>query len=256
MRVRIIGRGRAGKALSQALRERGAAVEGPYASRESCWPMAQGCDVVVVAVSDDAIAHVAQSIAINEECVVMHLAGSRGLDVLAPHPKVASLHPLVSLTDVETASTRLLSGTSFATAGDAMAGELVLLLGGREIVVEEADRVRYHATACIAANHLVALTGQVESLALSIGLSLDDFEPLMRAALDDALSASPRHALTGPVSRGDEETLRRHLSALDDRDHESYRALSALAQRLVTEDMLAVDAELSDQAKSGQLCKY
>ena len=89
----------------------------------------------------------------------------------------------------------------------------------------------------IAANHLVALIGQVERVAASAGLPLDAFADLMRAALDDAVELGPRRALTGPAARGDWDTVDRHrtaLSALAGHRTElaAYDAMVGLARRL------------------------
>ena len=83
-----------------------------------------------------------------------------------------------------------------------MAESVVAALGGRAASVEDRDRASYHAAASIAANHLVALIGQVERVAGAAGLPLDAFSDLMHAALDDALALGPRHALTGPAAPG------------------------------------------------------
>ena len=97
--------------------------------------------------------------------MVVHLSGSLGLDVLAPHPRRAALHPLVPLPDPEVGAGRLAAGVTFAVAGDPVAGRDGRALGGRPVAVADADRAAYHAAACIAANHVVALLGQVERVA-------------------------------------------------------------------------------------------
>ena len=56
----------------------------------------------------------------------------------------------------------------------------------------DGDRAAYHAAACIAANHVVALLGQVERVAASVGLDLEAFLPLTRAAVDDVAALGPR----------------------------------------------------------------
>ena len=78
----------------------------------------------------------------------------------------------------------------------------------------DADRAAYHAAAVIAANHLVALMGQVERVAATAGLPLDAFAGLIRAASEDALALGPGAALTGPAARGDWETVERHRAAI------------------------------------------
>ena len=164
--------------------------------------------------------------------VVAHLAGSLGLDVLAPHRRRAALHPLVPLPDPETGAARLAAGTWFAVAGDPLAEQAVADLGGRAVTVADDQRPAYHAAAVIASNHLVALLGQVERVAAPTGVGLEAFLDLARAALGDVARAGPAAALTGPVARGDTTSVRRHLAALDPAERPAYRALASSAARL------------------------
>jgi predicted short-subunit dehydrogenase-like oxidoreductase (DUF2520 family) len=105
-------------------------------------------------------------------------------------------------------------------------------LGGRVVSVADEDRVAYHAAACIAANHVVALLAQVERVAASVDLDLEAFLPLARAAVEDVGRLGPAAALTGPAARGDWNTLDRHLDALDEHERDGYSAGVALALRL------------------------
>ena len=91
------------------------------------------------------------------------------------HPRRGSLHPLVPLPTEATGRDRLRSGITFAVAGDPMTAAVVASLGGRAETVDDPDRAAYHAAASIAANHMVALIGQVERVAASAGLPLDAF---------------------------------------------------------------------------------
>jgi predicted short-subunit dehydrogenase-like oxidoreductase (DUF2520 family) len=208
---------------------------------------AAGVDLVVIATPDDQVARVASQVAPVETAVVIHLSGSLGLDVLAPHPRRGSLHPLVPLPTPAVGAERLVSGITFAVAGDPLARRLADALGGRALEVDDDRRTTYHAAASIAANHLVALIGQVERVAATAGLPLDAFAGLLRAATDDALALGPRAALTGPAARGDWETVeghRRTLSTMAGHRTElaAYDALVGLARRL------SLDTEAADEA--------
>jgi predicted short-subunit dehydrogenase-like oxidoreductase (DUF2520 family) len=190
-------------------------------------------DVLVIATPDDAVAGVAASVTPRAETVVVHLSGSLGLDALATHPRRAALHPLVPLPNATVGAARLASGVTFAVSGDVVARTMARSLDGRVVEVADADRALYHAAACIAANHVVALLGQVERVAALSGLDLAAFLPLTRAAVDDVAALGPRQALTGPARRGDWDTLSRHLDALPARERAGYQAGAALATRLV-----------------------
>jgi predicted short-subunit dehydrogenase-like oxidoreductase (DUF2520 family) len=230
--IRIIGPGRAGTSFAEALRRRGHHVDGPLTRGDALTTAAGGVDALILAVPDDQIAAVAQLVAPSPTGVVLHLSGSLGLGVLAPHDRRASLHPLVPLPTAEIGAARLLGGVTIAVAGDALAADLASSLGARVVEVAEPDRAAYHAAACIAANHVVALLGQVQRVAASIGLDVDAFVGLARAALDDVETLGPRGALTGPASRGDWSTILRHLDALAPGERAGYGACVALALEL------------------------
>jgi predicted short-subunit dehydrogenase-like oxidoreductase (DUF2520 family) len=188
--------------------------------------------VVIIATPDTAVAEVAAAIAPVDGTVVLHLSGALGLDVLAPHRRRASLHPLMPLPSAEVGRVRLRSGITFAVAGDPMATGLGQALGGRCFEIDDSRRAAYHAAACIAANHLVAVLGQVERVAATAGLSVDAYLPLAATALQDVADLGPAAALTGPAARGDEATLARHRAALAPEEVPGYDAGVALVRRL------------------------
>jgi predicted short-subunit dehydrogenase-like oxidoreductase (DUF2520 family) len=230
--IRIIGPGRAGTSLAAALSAHGWDVIGFLGRTDDLTDAARGVDVLVIATPDDAVATVAAAVAPDPQVTVVHLSGSLGLDALAPHARRAALHPLVPLPNAVVGATRLASGVTFAVGGEPVARRMALSLGGRVVEVADADRAAYHAAACIAANHVVALLGQVERVAAAAGLDLEAFLPLTRAALDDVEALGPRQALTGPAMRGDWDTLSRHLDALPARERAGYQAGAALATQL------------------------
>ncbi|HVB70291.1 MAG TPA: DUF2520 domain-containing protein [Acidimicrobiales bacterium] len=221
MRITIVGTGRAGSAFSLALRRAGHAVTLVHHDELEG---IEGSDLVLLAVPDDALAEVAALIPPSPERVLAHLAGSRGLSVLAPHPRVASVHPLVTMPTPERGAARLV-GASFAVSGDELAVSLADSLGGRVIRVPDERRAAYHATAAVAANHLVALMGHVEALADAAGLRLADFLALSEMALDDVRELGPERALTGPAARGDMATIDAHLAAIPESQRATYVAL-------------------------------
>jgi predicted short-subunit dehydrogenase-like oxidoreductase (DUF2520 family) len=161
------------------------------------------------------------------------MAGSLGLDALAPHLRRASVHPLVTLPEPGSGASRLQAGGFFAVAGDPLALDLVAALGGQPLTVADDARAAYHAAACLAANHVVALLGQVERVAAAAGVPLAAFMGLARGAVDDVAAVGPARALTGPVARGDRDTVERHRAVLDPTERPAYDALVELSQRLV-----------------------
>jgi predicted short-subunit dehydrogenase-like oxidoreductase (DUF2520 family) len=255
-RFALVGPGRAGTAVSLALLARGwtaTAVAGRTRGAEStrraavalgttAVPVAdagRSADLVVVATPDGEIAAVAHEVApsLRAGALVVHLSGARTLhefdDLLLARPDVAvgSLHPLQSLPSGEIGCARL-PGSWCAVDGPAAVERLACTLGMRPFRIGAANRVRYHATACVASNHLVALLGQVERLAADAGVPFDALLPLVRSTLDNVTELGAAGALTGPVARGDAETVAAHLDALPADERAAYRALADAALRL------------------------
>jgi predicted short-subunit dehydrogenase-like oxidoreductase (DUF2520 family) len=230
--IRLVGPGRAGRSLAAALVDAGCDVRGVLGRGDDIGGAAAGVDALVLAVPDAAVAQVAAAVTPDPSTAVLHLSGALGLGVLDPHPRRGAVHPLAPLPSPEVGRVRLRSGITFAVAGDPVACQLATVLGGRVVVVADDDRAGYHAAACIASNHLVALMGQVERVAQSVGLDLDAYLPLASAALADAGDLGPAAALTGPAARGDDATIERHRRALPPDELEAYDAVLSLARRL------------------------
>lgn len=230
--VRVVGEGRAGGSLAAALRRAHWPVE-VWHHDADLTGAAQGVDLLVLATPDAAVDGVAAAVHPAERAVVAHLSGSLGLAPLAGHPRRGVLHPLVALPDPERGADRLVGAWfGLAEEGDPLIEEVVDELHGRAVRIAEADWVRYHAAAVVAANHLVALLGQVERLAAGVGAPLAAYLDLARGSLDDVAAIGPAAALTGPVRRGDTATVARHLAALPEDERDAYRALSEEAAKL------------------------
>ena len=194
---------------------------------------ARGVDLLVIATPDAAIEPVAAAVR-ADTAAVAHLSGSLGLDVLEPHARRAAIHPLVSLPNAEVGSARLAGGSWFAIAGDPIAAQVVEALGGKAFEVADEDRVLYHAAACIASNHLVALLGQVERVAERAGVPLEAYLDLVRQTVANVAELGPAAALTGPVARGDATTVARHIDALPEAERSAYEAMAEAARRLLS----------------------
>ena len=234
-RLLVVGVGRAGGSFADALGEAGWDVVEVHHGDAPGACAAGDHDMVLLCVPDPSVAPLAARLAVRSSVVVAHCAGSLGLDVLAPHPRVASVHPLVALADRASGSQRL-RGAWFGIAGDPVVERLVAALGGRAVRVADEDRATYHAAAVVASNHLVALMGQVQRLAESVDVPLEAYLDLAVGALANVVATDPATALTGPVARGDWATVQRHLDALPEHEREAYRVLAEHASRLVDPD--------------------
>jgi predicted short-subunit dehydrogenase-like oxidoreductase (DUF2520 family) len=227
MKILIVGAGRAGSSFAAALGD----LNQVTLVHHDQLPTSIDADLVLLCVPDHAIGAIAAGLVVSPDTVIAHVAGSRGLAVLGNHPRVGSLHPLLTMPDAHLGAQRLRGGV-FAVEGDDLLNDVVASLGGRTITVPWELRTLYHATAASAANHLVALMGHVQSLATAAGLDLHDFLPLARQAFDDVATLGPAAALTGPASRGDLATIDAHLQSMPDEERATYRALAERALRL------------------------
>jgi len=210
-------------------------------------------ELVIIATPDAEIAGTAAALvpAVAPGTLVIHLSGActlAELDKLAaarPDVLVGSLHPLQSLPSVELGVERL-PGSWCAVDGPAGVERLAVSLGMRPFRVADEQRVAYHAAATIASNHLVALLGQASRIAAEAGVPPEALLPLVRATLDNVETLGPEAALTGPVARGDADTVARHLDTLPAAELRAYRALAAEALRLTGRDDAALAAVLQD----------
>ena len=227
----MVGPGRAGLSFAGALTASGWRCVATLGRGDDLRCAAADCDVVLVTVPDDRIAEVAAAIEPGR-AVLVHASGAKGLDVLAPHGRRASVHPLMSLPDPATGAGKLRRGGVFAVAGDPVAERIVAALGGRPVTVGDDRRALYHATAAVAANHLVALCAQVERLAAEAGVPLAAYWDLMETTLENVRRSGPIPSLTGPAARGDTSTISLHLEALPTDERTLYLALANEAARL------------------------
>ncbi|HZU61081.1 MAG TPA: DUF2520 domain-containing protein [Solirubrobacteraceae bacterium] len=231
-----MGPGRLGGALTRALRDgkpSGYEVVGPLGRGTD----GQGADAVLLCVPDQEIA--AAAALITPGRLVGHCSGASGLEEVAPH-EAFSLHPLMTVAGPP---------ARFAGAGAAVAGstpralafseELAVSLGMRPVRVASEDRALYHAAASMASNFLVTLESAAERLAASTGVDRTLLAPLVRATVENWAVAGGSGALTGPVARGDENTVRRQRDAVAERAPDLVELFDALVQ--ATRDLAGRD---------------
>jgi predicted short-subunit dehydrogenase-like oxidoreductase (DUF2520 family) len=223
-RVAIVGCGRAGTSLAAAFSAAGLDVIGPLGRGAD----GHGAEAVLLCVPDAEIAVAAASVTPGP--AVGHCSGATGLDVLAPHPAF-SLHPLMTFTGGDRPVR--LAGAGAAVAGStpqtlAIARRLAGALGLHAVEVAPEDRVAYHAAASIASNFLVTLEAAAERLAASAGVERRLLLPLVRATVENWGDLGPERALTGPVARGDDETVARQRAAVAQRTPELVELFDGL----------------------------
>jgi predicted short-subunit dehydrogenase-like oxidoreductase (DUF2520 family) len=269
-RIGVVGAGRVGAVLSAALRAAGddgvaAAVERhasrdridallPGVRRAKPTDVARSCDLLLLTVPDDMLENVVTTMvgagAIRSGQVVCHTSGRHGLSVLAAAEEIGArplaLHPAMTFTGTALDLERLSGCVYGVTARDGdrdLAQSLVDDLGGSAVWVPEDKRTLYHAGLAHGANHLVTLVSQAMELLAASGA--DDpaamLRPLLTASLENAL-VSGDAALTGPIVRGDVNTVAAHLAEIADSAPATIPSYVALAK--ATADRAVLDGRL------------
>jgi predicted short-subunit dehydrogenase-like oxidoreductase (DUF2520 family) len=270
LKVGVVGAGRVGAVLAAGLQAAGhpvvAAAGESDASRRRAAELLPGVplrkpsdvaresDLLLLTVPDDMLPNVvrvlADSGALHAGQVVAHTSGRHGLAVLAPAvavgARVVALHPAMTFTGTAMDLERL-SGCVFGlTAGAAdreLAEGLVADLGGRPTWVPEEMRTLYHAGLAHGANHLVTLVSEAMGLLAAAGVHdpAGTLRPLLDAALDNALTHGDA-ALTGPIVRGDVQTVAAHLRDISANQPDTLSSYVAMAwatlDRAVTDGRL------------------
>jgi predicted short-subunit dehydrogenase-like oxidoreductase (DUF2520 family) len=204
----IVGQGRMGEALASALQEAGVPVRGPLGRGSA----ASGAAIVLLCVPDREIA--AASALVEHGAVVGHVSASADLALLAPHERFF-LHPLLSVLGKGAhfgGATCAIDGSTLRAVGVARA--LACRLGMHAVRVPAERRALYHAAASAASNYLITVEALAEKLARAVGLDRGALAPLVRATVENWAAVGAREALTGPIVRGDEETVARQRAAV------------------------------------------
>ena len=218
--VGVIGAGRLGTALADALRQARQPVAGP--ARRGDVP--RGCRALVLCVPDAEISAAAQTVA-GAAPLVGHTSGATPLSALEPAARTGAelfgWHPLQTFAAGQ--------GGGFAGAGCAVAGsspaalafarELAEALGMTAFELDDEHRAAYHAAASIASNFLVTLQDAAERIAAGAGLEPHEaralLAPLIRRTVDNHVAHGPERALTGAVARGDDATVAVQRAAVE-----------------------------------------
>lgn len=236
--IGIYGHGRLGSALAVAFERSGHDVAvadhstGVVAFVES---LASG-SVVFLTVRDGGIAEIAEAATEAKGASAMtfvHCSGATtmsALDSLASvGASVGGFHPLQSFPPKGTdGAADLLQGCFVGVAGDERLNDLARSVGAIPFALADESRVLYHAAAVMASNALAGMLIHGEALLRGAGFgdaSAQMLLPLVEGTLANAKRLGAKQALTGPVMRGDADTLRKHVAALPDDVRKHYIAL-------------------------------
>ncbi|MDL1967909.1 MAG: DUF2520 domain-containing protein [Deltaproteobacteria bacterium] len=250
--IAIVGCGRVGTALAKFLSEAGYRLSG-LASKslssakrvadltetgrftEMPWEITKEADIVFLTTPDSKISDTCSSVAFNDgfkkDSVVLHCSGVLPSTILSSAKScstfIGSMHPMQSFALNEVNGSPF-NGIIFAVEGDAQAlhraANIAVDLGANCIPINTEDKTLYHAAAVIASNYLVTLLSLAFRLIEHAGISGSDtwkvLKPLIEGTLSNIEKAGITEALTGPVARGDIETVKRHIEAIGEKSPE------------------------------------
>jgi predicted short-subunit dehydrogenase-like oxidoreductase (DUF2520 family) len=234
LRIGIVGRGRVGTALAAGLRRAGYSVDGPAGRGE----VPDG-EVVLLCVPDAEIEAAAEAVA-GAARFVGHTSGATPLAALDPAARAGArtfgLHPLQTIAGPDTHLRGAGCGIGGSSADAlALARELAAALGMEPFELRDEQRAAYHAAASIASNFLLTLEATAESVAAGAGIAPERARrllgPLVLATVSNWLARGPEAALTGPVARGDEDTVARQRDAVLRAAPEDVELFDALVER-------------------------
>ena len=238
--VSIIGLGNWGNSLAHALTDaqvhlHEVVVRGPVSARKTTLPLTNlgraslEADVLWLCVPDKAIARVTAGLVKRvagqglDGRIVVHSSGALGAGVLQAAANagasVGSVHPLMSF---PTRRPVMLKGVPFAVEADAASSralnQLVRLVGGRPFAIREASKALYHAVGVLSSPLLVSHLAAAHEAAARAGFNPREarqlIEPIARATLNNFFRNGAARSFSGPIARGEVETIRLHLKAL------------------------------------------
>ncbi len=254
MRIGFIGAGRVGFTMGKYLTMHGAKVSGYYSRTpehareaaeftdteyfENAEKLIENSDAVILTVSDNAIAQVFDDICDSHLAgkIMCHTSGAMSSGIFEGKSVQVygySIHPIYAISD------RYESYKNFSNAFITIEGNEKYLNEVRKIftdaglnsaVIDSSDKAKYHAASVVASNMVCGLYGTAIRLMTECGFSDEDAKNSLKGLfVDNAIAAAeigPDRQLTGPLERGDSNTIRNHLKALDAEDRILYKEVS------------------------------
>jgi predicted short-subunit dehydrogenase-like oxidoreductase (DUF2520 family) len=247
LRLIIIGPGRAGGSLALAADRAGHSLVGilarepddrygPVLSWDAPLPEA---DIALVTVKDDAIPEVVSRLdsMVRDVAVAAHASGFAPVSALRPLQSqgvsIGGFHPLQTLPDPDRGSTAL-AGSHVAIGGDPLAVDALTHLAGSlgmsPFLLDDAARPAYHAAAAAASNFVTTALALAADLYESAGVDPTVARPLVERVVANVFEAGAGSALTGPLARGDTDTVIGHLTAAKDVSADVGRQFGLMAE--------------------------
>ena len=287
MKIGFIGAGKVGKAFGVYLHRNGVNIVGYNSQKLESAKTAASltssgyyskseelinlCDLIFITTPDGVIKSVAEGVELPSLTgkTFVHMSGAHSSQLLeslkAKGAEMASLHPIQSIADVETSVAQLKS-TVFSVEGSETAVEqlsdLMEQMNNTYFVIKSEQKTLYHMAACTVSNYLVTLVDMGLSMYESIGIDREvaykALYPLIRGTIENLKHMDTKEALTGPIARGDINTVNAHLLAVHDKNTEDfYRYLGKATVQMAKEKSNAdqealgkLEELLDDEVKS------
>jgi len=245
MKIGFIGAGKVGTSLGNFFSQKGLSVSGYYSRTRSSSERSarltgsvlfedldsviKSSEVVFITTGDDAIPEVVnllgQSPDLNENHTFVHTSGALSSDVFKLLEKsgcgVASLHPIMTFSEVTT-PIKDLEMTKFTlegnNSGKVEIQKILRTTNNEFFIIDKESKILYHAAACVLSNYMVTLIDSGFQMLKKAGIDQEKispaFLPLITATLNNVKKRGTVDALTGPMVRGDENTISKHLDAI------------------------------------------
>jgi len=235
MTLGIVGKGRLGTALSAALRDAGYLVDGPAGRGE-----VPSGDAILLCVPDAEIPAAAETVA-GAARLVGHTSGATSLGALRAAARggahVFGLHPLQTFAGPQPPELRGIGCAIAGSTPEALEAARLIAdrLGMVPFELPDHKRAAYHAAASVASNFLVTLQAMAEEVARDAGLEPAQarrlLAPLVRTTVENWVELGPEAALTGPVARGDHQTVTAQRQAISAASPQLLPLFDALVER-------------------------
>lgn len=284
MKIGFIGAGKVGTAFGRYLKNHGFLLAGYYSKRsasakkattitgskchQSLASLSDTSDILFITTPDNVIGEICTVLQheklIQKGQVIGHMSGSFSSEILdnikTAGAFVFSLHPMLSFADVENAVLEL-EHAVFSIEGDRPAllkiEKIIKKIGNPLIKLKPDQKAIYHASACIISNYLTTLINEGLSLLEKIGINKQDgiitISPLIQSTIKNIQKLGTAEALTGPIARGDDMTIKKHLDALNTTLYEEHLDFYTYMGKKTLD--LAIERALTDKKKIDSIKK-
>lgn len=189
--------------------------------------------ILIIAISDDAIGQVSKNITFPEDIIIAHTSGTVSLDILQ-YARSGIFYPLQTFTENKKVDFRhvpiLVDGKDDLMTNELM--ELGRVLSNDVQVTTESERQKLHLAAVFASNFTNRMLAAAEDILKDTSVDLKTLKPLVLESIQNAFDSTPDQALTGPAKRGDTKTIKKHMELLQ--ENQELRSLYEAITKMIT----------------------